>query len=87
MIEDQSLNARLIELVTRKSDPGATVTRDTPLDGLGLASIDMVEIVFEAEEIVGRELDLSLDDLAGGTEGERTVGWLIDEIRQEASRA
>ena len=70
--------SKTIEVIATqlKADPGR-ITRNTHLDELGADSLQLVEIIFELEEIFNIEVDLNASEAWGSL---KDVGSLIDVI-------
>lgn len=69
--------------VLRKRCSNANITEDTVLSGLGLASIDILEIVFEIEDILGHECDIDFALFSDhAAEGIFTVSDLLQRLER-----
>ena len=78
-----SLEQALIALLVARVPLGSEVIGSTKLAALDLSSIDAIEIAFEVEELIGRQMNISLDDLLGRRNGDHDVQWLVRELAEE----
>jgi acyl carrier protein len=61
----------------KKLPSGSTLEPDVTLESLGLSSLDVTEVFFAIEELVGRELDpVAASDA-------RTLGELVDLVNAQ----
>lgn len=63
----------------------ADPTRDTLITDLGIDSFAVVEIIYEIEEKLGLEIPFNANE--NPLEGKKTVGDLIDVVKQLAGKA
>ncbi len=63
----------------------ADPTRDTLITDLGIDSFAVVEIIYEIEEKLGLEIPFNANE--NPLEGKKTVGDLIDIVKQLAGKA
>lgn len=63
----------------------ADPTRDTLITDLGIDSFAVVEIIYEIEEKLGLEVPFNANE--NPLEGKKTVGDLIDVVKQLAGKA
>lgn len=77
---DQDLEAGVIALFAEHADKsGEPITVDTPLESLGIHSLELTEIVMDIEDKYGIEIDLSTVD---SWTSFSKVGDLVDVVRR-----
>lgn len=61
---------------------GLTLTRETPVEKLGIDSFDFVEIIFKVEETFGIDFDYNVNSSFKNT---LTIGQLVDEVATQVA--
>lgn len=75
-----SISSDIIGLIAKHTDMAVgEITVETELDGLGIHSLELVEIIMDIEEMYDVEIEL---DAATASESIRTIGDIISETEK-----
>ncbi len=58
----------------------ASLTPETELAGVGVDSLDLVEVIFEVEERYGISVPYNANDVAAGSAAFATVGDVLNKV-------
>ena len=68
----------IIDKIKPHADPALTVTPETPLDELGIHSLELTEIIFDLEEAYGIEIEMNTAEAWSKL---KTINDIIEAVR------